>query len=121
MAEEKTAAAQIQLGADQEEDVGQLSQGQLMVRRFMQSKLSVFGLAIVVLLYLIILFADFVAPYDYNLQFPDGIWAPPTKIRFQNGKLGVYGVMTVLNEDTFEWEFVEDSDVFYPIKFFIRS
>jgi peptide/nickel transport system permease protein len=92
-----------------------------MVRRFMQSKLSLFGLAVIVLLYIIIIFADFVAPYYYDQQFPNGIWAPPTKLRFQNGKLGVYGVMTVLNEDTFAWEFVEDPEVFYPIKFFIRG
>jgi peptide/nickel transport system permease protein len=98
-----------------------MSQGQLMVRRFVQSKLSVFGGVVILLIYLIIIFADFVAPYYYDQQFPDGVWAPPTKIRFRNGKLGVHGVATVLNEETFKFEFVEDDTVFHPIKLFHRS
>jgi peptide/nickel transport system permease protein len=92
-----------------------------MVRRFMQSKLSVFGGVVILLLYVIILFADFVAPYHFDDQYADGIFAPPTRLRFQNGRVGVYGVATVLNEDTFAWDFVEDPDSFYPIKFFIRG
>jgi peptide/nickel transport system permease protein len=121
MAEELKTAETIGLAVAAKEDVGELSQGQLMVRRFMQSKLSVFGGVVIILLYLIIIFADFVSPYYYDQQFSDGIFAPPTKLRFQNGKLGVRGVMTVLNQDTFSWDFVEDPEVFYPLRFFIRG
>jgi peptide/nickel transport system permease protein len=128
MAEEKEnkvlaaeSAQAIDLASQEQEDVGEMSQGQLMVRRFMQSKLSVFGGVVIVLLYLIIIFADFVAPYYYDQQFTEGVWAPPTKLRFQDGKLGVRGVATVLNEETFAFEFVEDPNVFYPIKLFHRS
>ena len=121
MAEETVQAEQIELESKAQEDVGELSQGQLMVRRFMQSKLSVFGGIAIVLIYLIIIFADFVAPYYYDQQFSDGIWAPPTQLRFQNGRIGVYASKTVLNEDTFGWEFVEDPTVFYPIQFFVKS
>jgi peptide/nickel transport system permease protein len=120
-AQEAKTAAPIELQIEDQEDVGELSQGQLMVRRFMQSKLSVFGLVVIILLYIIVIFADFVSPYYYDQQFPDGIWAPPTKIRFQDGRLGVYGVSTVLDEKTFKFEFVEDDSVFYPIKFFYKS
>jgi peptide/nickel transport system permease protein len=121
MTEEIKSAETIDLALEDKEDVGELSQGQLMVRRFMQSKLSVFGGVIILLIYLIVIFADFVAPYYYDQQFPDGVWAPPTKLRFQGGKLGVYGSKTVLNEDTFKFEFVEDDSVYFPIKFFHRS
>lgn len=114
-------AEPIDLASASKEDVGELSQWQLMVRRFMQSKLSVFGGIVIVLLYLMVIFADFIAPYHYDDQRADGIFAPPTKIRFQNGWIGVYGVKTELNEETFAWDFVEDPNVFYPIKFFIRS
>ena len=87
MAEGSRTAETIELAVAAKEDVGELSQGQLMVRRFMQSKLSVFGGVVIILLYLIIIFADFVAPYYYDQQFSDGIFAPPTKLRFQDGKL----------------------------------
>jgi peptide/nickel transport system permease protein len=121
MSEEKQAAEPIELATDTKEDVGELSQGQLMVRRFFQSKLSVFGGAVIILLYLAILFADFLSPYHYNDQWQDGVWAPPTRIRFQNGKLGMYALKTVLNNETFAFEFQEDPEDFVPIRFFIRT
>ncbi len=121
MSKENQAAEQIELASDAKEDVGELSQGQLMVRRFFQSKLSVFGGVVLILLYLSILFADFMAPYHYNDQWQDGVWAPPTKIRFQDGRLGMYALKTVLNEKTFKFEFQENPEDFVPIVFFIRS
>jgi peptide/nickel transport system permease protein len=121
MAEAKESAQKIELESEAKEDVGELSQGQLMVRRFMQSKLSVFGGIVIILLYLIVLFADFVAPYYYDQQFADGIFAPPTTLRFRNGKIGVFGSETVLNTDTFAYEFVEDPDTFHPIRLFGRG
>ena len=128
MAEEKSTtqaqanlAQEMDLASEAKQDVGELSQWQLMVRRFMQSKLSVFGGIVVIILYIIVIFADFVAPYHWNDQNPDAIWAPPTKLRFRGGKLGVTGIKTVLNEDTFAWEFVEDPDVFYQIKLFAKG
>jgi peptide/nickel transport system permease protein len=120
-AQESEGAAQIDLASSSKEDVGELSQWQLMVRRFMQSKLSVFGGIMIILLYLIVIFADFIAPYHWDDQYGDGIFAPPTRIRLQGGKLGIRGVKTVLNEETFSWDFVEDPDVYFPIKFFVRG
>jgi peptide/nickel transport system permease protein len=121
MTEETKSAERIDLESEVKEDIGELSQGQLMVRRFMQSKLSVFGGIMIILIYLIILFADFLSPYHYDDQFQDALWASPVKLRFQNGRVGMYAMTTVLNEETFEFEFVEDPDTFYPIKFFVRS
>lgn len=103
------------------EDIGELSQGQLMIRRFMQSKLSVFGGIVLIIIYLIVIFADFLAPYHYDDQYEDAVWAPPTKLRFRDGKVGVFGVKTALNPDTFAFEFKEDPNTFYPIRFFVHS
>jgi peptide/nickel transport system permease protein len=121
MAQQEVTAQRIDLESEAEEDVGQLSQGQLMVRRFMQSKLSVFGGIVIILFYIIVIFADFVAPYYYDQQFADGIFAPPTKLRFRSGAIGVFGMETVLNTETFSYEFVEDPNTFYPIKLFARG
>ena len=121
MQKETESAETIDLASEAKEDVGELSQGQLMVRRFMQSKLSVFGGVVIGLLYVAIIFADFLGPYHYNDQWQDGVWAPPTRVRFQNGKLGMYALKTVLNEKSFSFEFQEDTEDFVPIQFFIRT
>lgn len=121
MAEETTSAQPIELGSEVQQDVGELSQGQLMVRRFMRNRLSVFGGIVIVLLYVGVLFGEFVAPYHYDDQFVGAVWAPPSKLHVRGGRLGIFGVKTVLNQDTFTYEFVTDPDTFYPIRFFVRS
>ncbi len=121
MGEETRTAAAIDLEAEAKKDISELSQAQLMVRRFMQSKLSVFGGVVIILLYLIVIFADFLAPYHFDDQFVDAVWTAPTRLRFQGGKVGVYGVKTVLNPDTFTYEFREDPNAFYPIELFVRG
>jgi len=121
MAEEETPTAETIDLAEDKKEVSELSQTQLMVRRFMQSKLSVFGGIVIILIYLIILFADFLAPYHYDDQFVEAVWTAPTKLRFQGGKVGVYAVKTVLNPDTYTYEFQEDPNAFYPIRLFVRA
>jgi len=121
MTDTTTNEQTLDFGSEEKKDVSELSQGQLMVRRFMQSKLSVFGGAAIVLIYLAILFADFLAPYHFDDQFTNGVWASPTKLRFQGGKLGIYAIKTVLNEDTFAYEFIEDPSTFYPVKLFVHG
>lgn len=118
---EETPNQTLELAPEGKKDVGEMSQGQLMVRRFMQSKLSVFGGIVIILFYIVVVFAEFFAPYSHDEQYTDTVWAPPTKLRFQGGKLGVYAMKTVLNSDTFTWEFVEDPETFLPLRFFIKS
>jgi len=121
MAEETKAVNPLDLGVEEQKDISELSQGQLMVRRFMRSRLSVFGGIVIILLYLMVLFAEFLAPYYYDDQFVDAVWTTPTKLHIQGGKLGIYGLTSEVNPDTFAYEFTEDPSVFYPIKLFVRS
>ncbi len=111
---------ELQLGG-KKKDVGELSQGQLMVRRFMQSKLSVFGGIVIVLIYLVVIFAEFFAPYPHSEQYTDTVWAPPIKVHFKGIQPGVYAMKTVLNSETYTWEFVEDPNLFIPLQFFVRT
>ena len=48
------------------EDVGQLPQWKLMVRRFRKSKLSVAALFVLAFYYLVTIFSDFIAPYPHD-------------------------------------------------------
>ena len=112
MADEPLAAQPVGLEPEEEKDISELSQGQLMVRRFMRSKLSVFGGIVIILLYLMVLFAEFIAPYYYDDQFVDAVWTGPTKLHIQGGRVGIYGLTSAVNPETFAYEFTEDPNVF---------
>jgi peptide/nickel transport system permease protein len=54
------------------------------VRAFRRHRLGVTGLAVLALLYAVAIFADFVAPYRFDDETRDLLWAPPTPIRFRD-------------------------------------
>jgi peptide/nickel transport system permease protein len=60
--DESTTAAPAAVAGDSK--VGEISQTQLMIRRFKQSKLAIIALFILVFLYLIAIFAPFLSPND---------------------------------------------------------
>ena len=60
----------------------ELSHGQLIRRRFREHRLAVFALHLLIVLYLIVGFCEFVAPYPANWRDLDYIYAPPQLPRF---------------------------------------
>ncbi len=80
---------------------------------------------ILVLLYLTILFANFLAPYDPLYQNPDSGYAEPTKIYWDLGGPYVYEQAYRLNTSNFKKESVEIKENAggkkYHIKFFQNS
>jgi peptide/nickel transport system permease protein len=63
------------------------TQWQLIRWRFMSHRVAVFSLGVIVLLYLTILFAEFIAPYDPNHYDVTLTLAPPQRIHFvDNGQ-----------------------------------
>ncbi|HEU5090399.1 MAG TPA: ABC transporter permease, partial [Roseiflexaceae bacterium] len=103
------------------EDVGQLSQWTLIQRRFMRSKLSVIGLIVLIIMYFMAIFADFIAPYQFDQLDPDHKYAAPTQVTWANGGLGVYGVTRVLDKENYTYSYVVDPNVVYPIRLFAPS
>jgi peptide/nickel transport system permease protein len=53
-------------------------------RRFRRHRPGMVGLAILIVLYLVVIFADFVAPYHYADEIRQLTWAPPTATRFSD-------------------------------------
>src|SRR5215218_525913 len=53
-------------------------------RRFRRHKPGMVGLAILIVLFLGAVFADFVAPYSYANEVRDLTWAPPTSLQFSD-------------------------------------
>ncbi|MBC7123265.1 MAG: ABC transporter permease, partial [Pseudothermotoga sp.] len=57
-----------------------LSRGQLIWRAFLRHRLGVAGLVVLIILYLMALFADFLSPYNPTEQSLRHTYSPPTKI-----------------------------------------
>ncbi|MBC8076328.1 MAG: ABC transporter permease [Chloroflexales bacterium] len=102
-------------------DVGQIPQWRLMIRRFMRSKLSVGAGIVLVILYLLMIFADFVSPYEANFKDGDQIYAAATPMGFEGGSWVVYGRKSELNTDTFEFVYTTDYNNPLPVRLFAQG
>ncbi len=95
------------------------TQWQLMWWRFRRHRMALISAVLLILLYLIAIFADFVAPYGATDRFRSFQQAPPSKIRFtdENGLRFpfIYGREREVDPETLRRTFVEDKDVKYPI------
>jgi peptide/nickel transport system permease protein len=103
------------------EDVSQLSQWQLISRRFRKNHLSVVGAVVLVLMYVVALFADFIAPYPPNEIDNNHKYAQPSTIVWANGGLGIQGTKQVVDSVNFEITYVADPNTVYPIRLFPQT
>lgn len=104
-----------------QEDVGQIPQWKLMVRRFAKSKLSVGALCVLVVMYSIMILSDFIAPYQFDVLDSNNAFAPPTQIVWGPEGPGIYGLKQELNQDNFQWIYTVDTSTIYPIRFFVQG
>ncbi len=101
------------------EDVGQIPQWKLMVRRFSQSKLSVAALFVLIIIYIIVILSDFLAPYDPNILDSNSSFAAPSVISWTPQGPAVQGIIQELDQEKFQWVYKPDPNKVYPIKFFV--
>ena len=103
------------------------SQWQLMRWRFGQHKAAVVSLVVLVILYLVAIVVEFVAPYatdTYNIKY---ITAPPMRVRFfdADGRFHlrpfVYDYTTSRDAKSLRIVQVVDTDAMHPIRFFVRG
>jgi peptide/nickel transport system permease protein len=102
------------------EDVGQLSQWTLIWRRFTKNRLSVIGGIVLVGMYLMVVFADVIAPYQFDEIDSDHQYSNPTVLVWANGGFGINGVKQTLDTVNFQYTYVADPSIVYPIKFFVQ-
>jgi len=108
-------------------DVGRLSLWQLIWRRFLRNRLAIVGGIVLILLYLMIIFAEFLAPYDYNEMREDYIHMAPQLPHFidHEGRFHLrpftYGTETVLDTHDLEWVHKPDYTKMYPIGLFVHG
>jgi peptide/nickel transport system permease protein len=101
------------------EDVGQIPQWKLMVRRFSQSKLSVGALFILIIIYLLVILGDFLAPYPHDELDSGSSFAKPSDIHWTASGPVIYGLVQKLDTEKFQYYYEIDPSVQYPIKFFV--
>ena len=81
-----------------------------------------FALALLVIIFLSVLFADFIAPYPYDLQNRSGPYHPPTRIHiFKDGKLTFPYVNLYRLEDPLFKVYREDKSVSCRLKFLSKT
>ncbi len=96
------------------------------IRSFRQHKLGVFGLVVLAVLYLAILFAGFLAPYDFTQTHRNFVYAPPSKIRLvdEGGKWRgphIRAMQKSRDPVTYQVVFAEDTGSVVPVRFFVRG
>jgi peptide/nickel transport system permease protein len=109
---------------EEEPTIELASQWKLMYWKFRQHRLAVIGLTIVVLYYLIAIFANFVAPQSPGTYIAEYVYAPPQRIHFfRDGHFGpyVYGYTFERDPVSFKKIFSVDDETIIPLGFFVRG
>ncbi|MDO8970864.1 MAG: hypothetical protein Q7U74_09265, partial [Saprospiraceae bacterium] len=108
-------------------DVGQISQNRLVWMRFSRNRLAMTGVIALAIMYLMIAFAGFIAPNDYQKHNQDYLYGPPSSITFigSDGKIGLqaytYPIETSLNVEKMQYEFKLNTEKLIPIRLFIKG
>ncbi|MCI0710237.1 MAG: ABC transporter permease [Chloroflexi bacterium] len=95
--------------------------------KFRKHRLAVFSAGVLVIFYLIALFADFVSPYDPNVFNAKYKYVPPQYVTFYNAKgdlswrPGIRGLIRNRDPETLRITYEKDKSVWYPIKFFVKE
>ncbi len=109
-----------------EEEIYLASQWKLMWWRFRRNKLAIVSGCMLILFYIIAIFAEFFSPYDPNSRF-DYTYCPPTRIHFleETGKFSirpfVYGIKKERDPVSFQMTYKEDKNVKYYLRLFVRG
>ncbi len=97
----------------------------LMWWRFLRHRMAVISAVIVLLLYLVAAFCEFVAPYDPEQTFAKYKLVPPTTIRMVDAdgnwqRPFVYQIVRDRDPETLASIYTEDTSVIYPIRFWVE-
>jgi len=99
---------------------------QMMWWRFVKHKMAIVGGVVVILLYVMAIFAEFLAPYNPETYEVALTYSPPQRVHFfHNGEFQgrpfVYGLTQSRNPDTLRMEFQTDESVRYPVRFWVEG
>lgn len=110
-----------------EAELYSLSQTKLMMMRFFRNKLAVFGMVVLILVYIMAAFCDFFAPYDGNTMYAKYKYMPPQRVHWVDPETDkfvgpfVYGIKIGYDPVTFQPRYEEDTAVKESIKFLVKG
>ena len=103
------------------------SQWQLIWWKFKKHHMARIALPIIILMYVVAILCEFVAPHGSLDRFPDYTFAQPAKIRFVCENDGfsifpfVYNIQGTVDPTTFRRVYTEDTSQKYYIRFFVKG
>ncbi|MBI5303227.1 MAG: ABC transporter permease [Chloroflexi bacterium] len=106
----------------EEESRFALSQWQLMWRKFVRSRAATVGGSVVVLSYVMAIFAGFLAPYGGDQRFTTYLFAPPQGLHWdlEHG-LYIHGLTAKRDPETLAMVFGTDTSRIIPVQFFVHD
>ncbi|MBN1582816.1 MAG: ABC transporter permease [Anaerolineae bacterium] len=109
----------------EEERVYVASQWQLMRWRFKKHKMAVFGMIVLIILYIVAIFCEFFSPYDPLKFDPKLMFVPPQPIHFrdENGFRApfLYGIKQQVDPVSYRRTYVTDTAQVYAVKLFAKG
>ena len=121
----KLAAAELEEENLTGPDLGSLSYRQLVWRSFRKSRLAMIGAIVLAVLYMVTLFADFFAPYNYTTDNMLMRYVPPTQIHIKAADglhlPFVYALRRTRDPETLELSYAEDTSKRYSVTLFHRG
>ncbi len=102
--------------------IGELSQWQLVRRRFKRHRLAVFSLFVLIVLYVLAIFCEFFSPYGREWRNLDYMYAPPQLPKF-NFEHGWHVDAVEVNSDpiTFQKRYTYVEGEVVPLSFFVKG
>ena len=101
------------------------SPGRLAWKELKKNRLAMLGLGILVVMYLVAIFGQMVASYDYNDQNPQGINASyhqPMKLRWVDAQTGQFSLQPFVYGTTYQnGDWLPDLTKKWPVRFFIHG
>lgn len=106
--------------------IGTASQWELIWSKFKRHRVAMASGIIVLLFYILAIFAEFFAPYNPYVRDTTSLFAPPMNIRFfdEYGNFHLpfaYGINCALNPETFDRTYSIDRTRRYALRFFVRG
>lgn len=110
----------------EEEKIYVASFKQLMWWRFKKHRMALISLGVLAVFYFVVVFSEFVAPYDPEQYFVKYKLAPPSAIRIRDSEGNfhwpfVYKIKLERDPETMRQNYLDDTSTMYPIRFLVRG
>jgi peptide/nickel transport system permease protein len=122
-----TLTARVEIPQFEEDKIFVASQWQLVWWRFRKHKMALIATVVLTVLYIVIAFVEFFAPYDPRRNNRDYLYAPPQRLHFVDAQGGfhvrpfTYALVGEMDMETLRIHYTEDTEHIYPLRFLVHG